>query len=262
MDEAMNAVNETAISSEPETQQETVDNAAADTQPQVQQGDVDMSATPPEENNDTSTTDERFLETKFFKETKWLSKEEAKNFAEIGMRYEEVRESLERAAALKGMSVEDFVNSFETEQDEAYRRELAERFGDDEETINIMMEHYQNGKQGKIDAAKNKRLQDEATAEQNINTRLANEFIELQKEFPELQEFADLPESVRRAAAEGKDLTHAYLLHQHRENKKIAAAKASEEAAAAKSAGSMADNPLTDNKTSAEKSYLKGLWGR
>ena len=261
MDETMNTVNETAISSEPETQQETVDNAAADTQPEAQQGDVDMTTTPPEENNDTSTTDERFLETKFFKELRWLSKEEAKNFAEIGMRYGEVRESLERVAALKGMSVEDFVSSIETEQDEAYRRELAEKFGNDEETINIMMEHYQAEKGKKIDAAKNKRLQDEATAEQNINTRLANEFIELQKEFPELQEFADLPESVRRAAAEGKDLTHAYLLHQHRENKKIAAAKASEEAAAAKSAGSMADKPV-DTQSDAEKRFLDALWGR
>lgn len=260
MDETMNTVNETAISSEPETQQETVDVTTVDTQPEVQQDDVDMTTTPPEENNETSTTDERFLETKFFKESKWLSKKEAKNFAEIGMRYEEVCESLERAAALKGMSVEDFVSSFETEQDEAYRRELAERFGDDEETINIMMEHYQNSKQGKIDAAKNKRLQDEATAEQNINTRLANEFIELQKEFPELSEFADLPESVRRAAAEGKDLVHAYLLHQHRENKKIAAAKASEAKAAASSAGSMATSG--DNVDKTASALMKGLWGK
>lgn len=259
MDDTMNTVNETAISSEPETQQETVDATATDTQPEVQQGNADMSVAPQENNDSPETSSEPFLEIKYLKENKALTRDEAKNFAEIGMHYSDVRETLERVAAIKGMSVQDFVTSIETEQDEAYRRELAERFGNDEETINIMMEHYQNGKQGKIDAAKNKRLQDEAAAEQNINTRLANEFIELQKEFPELKEFANLPESVRRAAAEGKDLTHAYLLHQHRENKKIAEAKASEAKAAASSAGSMATSgDAVDNSTSA---LMKGLWG-
>lgn len=259
MDDTMNTVNETAISSEPETQQETVDATATDTQPEVQQGNADMSVAPQDDNASPAVSSEPFLEIKYLKENKTLTRDEAKNFAEIGMHYSDVRETLERVAAIKGMSVQDLVTSIETEQDEAYRRELAERFGDDEETINIMMEHYQNGKQEKIDAAKNKRLQDEATAEQNINTRLANEFIELQKEFPELLEFADLPESVRRAAAEGKDLTHAYLLHQHRENKKIAEAKASQAKAAASSAGSMATSgDAVDNSTSA---LMKGLWG-
>lgn len=212
--------------------------------------------------NETAAPPVPFLEIKYNHESKGLTREEAATLAQKGMHYEGLYQNLERIADLKGVTVKELINGFETEQDEAYRRELAEKFGNDEETINIMMEHYQAEKGKKIDAAKNKRLQDEATAEQNINTRLANEFIELQKEFPELQEFADLPESVRRAAAEGMDLTHAYLLHQHRENKKIAAAKASEEAAAAKSAGSMADNHSADTKTDAEKSFLKALWGR
>lgn len=212
--------------------------------------------------NETAAPPAPFLEIKYNHESKGLTREEAATLAQKGMHYEGLYQNLERIADLKGVTVKELINGFETEQDEAYRRELAEKFGNDEETINIMMEHYQAEKGKKIDAAKNKRLQDEATAEQNINTRLANEFIELQKEFPELQEFADLPESVRRAAAEGMGLTYAYLLHQHRENKKIAAAKASEEAAAAKSAGSMADNPSADTKTDAEKSFLKALWGR
>lgn len=209
--------------------------------------------------NETDAPPAPFLEIKYNHECKGLTREEAATLAQKGMHYEGLYQNLERIADLKGVTVKELINSFETEQDEAYRRELAEKFGNDEETINIMMEHYQNGKQGKIDAAKNKRLQDEATAEQNINTRLANEFIELQKEFPDLQEFADLPESVRRAAAEGKDLTHAYLLHQHRENKKIAAAKASEEAAAAKSAGSLGGSAAEDM---SEDAFLKGLFNK
>ena len=265
MDEmnVQNASEQSTTSAEMESQQEVNENEGIDTAPK---GDENASDTSANENADGSGTTGNdappFLEIQYNHEKRGLSRDEAAKLAQKGIYYQSTYDALERVATLQGKTVDEFINAFETEQDEAYRRELAEKFGNDEETINIMMEHYQAEKGKKIDAAKNKRLQDEATAEQNINTRLANEFIELQKEFPELTEFADLPESVRRAAAEGKDLTHAYLLHQHRENKKIAAAKASEEAAAAKSAGSMADNPSLDNKTSAEKSYLKGLWGR
>jgi hypothetical protein len=212
-------------------------------------------------NNEANESNEvaPFLEIKFNHESKGLTREEAVKFAQKGMHYEGMYQNLERIADLKGVSVKELINGFETEQDEAYRQELAERFGDDEETIGIMMEHYQQGKQGKIDAAKNKRLQDEAAAEESINTRLANEFIELQKEFPELKEFADLPESVRRAASEGKDLTHAYLLHQHQENKKIAAAKASESKAAAQSTGSLSASKAEDM---SEDAFLKGLFSK
>lgn len=212
-------------------------------------------------NNEANESNEvaPFLEIKFNHESKGLTREEAVKLAQKGMHYEGMYQNLERIADLKGVSVKELINGFETEQDEAYRRELAERFGDDEETINIMMEHYQNGKQGKIDAAKNKRLQDEAQAEESINTRLANEFVELQKEFPELQEFAMLPESVRRAAAEGKDLTHAYLLHLHQENKKIAAAKASESKAAAQSTGSLSGSVADDM---SDDAFIKGVFKR
>ena len=258
-----NTVLENTTSQEPETSVaedvETTDAGAPEGE--VNTNTANDSGNESAENaaNETAAPPAPFLEIKYNHESKGLTREEAATLAQKGMHYEGLYQNLERIADLKGVTVKELINGFEAEQDEAYRRELAERFGDDEETINIMMEHYQNGKQGKIDAAKNKRLQDEATAEQNINTRLANEFIELQKEFPELQEFADLPESVRRAAAEGKDLTHAYLLHQHRENKKIAAAKASEEAAAAKSAGSLSGSVTEDM---SEDAFLKGLFNK
>ena len=258
-----NTVLENTTSQEPETSvAEDVETMAAGApEGEVNTNTANDSGNGSAENaaNETAAPPAPFLEIKYNHESKGLTREEAATLAQKGMHYEGLYQSLERIADLKGVTVKELINGFEAEQDEAYRRELAERFGDDKETINIMMEHYQNGKQGKIDAAKNKRLQDEATAEQNINTRLANEFIELQKEFPELKEFADLPESVRRAAAEGKDLTHAYLLHQHRENKKIAAAKASEEAAAAKSAGSLGGSVADDM---SEDAFLKGLFNK
>lgn len=258
MDETMNTVNETAISSEPETQQEDLEVTEPATEPQEQETDSNETAPPAEEETTTSQEDD-FLEVKFFKENKMLSKTEAKNFAEIGMRFSGIREQLERVAALKGQTVDELINSLEADQDNAYRQGLIEKFGDDEDTIGKMMELYNINKQKTLDNARASQKAAAEAKEQSVNERLAQEFVEMKNgDFPELKEFKDLPEEVRRAAFEGLSLSHAYLKHLHNENKKIAAAKASQEDAAKKSTGSMVSGK--DEVNSAESALLKGLW--
>ncbi len=112
-----------------------------------------------------------------------------------------------------------------------------------------------------MDNAKaNKRAAAEAE-EQSVNERLAQEFVEMKNgDFPELSEFKDLPEEVKRAAFEGLSLSHAYLKYKHNENKKIAAAKAQSEAAAKKSTGSLG-SPDEEGRISFESGFLKGLMG-
>lgn len=259
MDETMNTVNETAISSEPETQQEDLEVTETATEQQEQGTDNNETALTEEEVTAPQQEDD-FLEIKFFKENIMLSKAEAKNLAEIGKRYSGIREKLERVSALKGQTVDEFIDGLESAQDEAYRRSLEEKFGEDEDTINKMMELYNINKQKTLDNAKANQRAAAEQEEQTINERLANEFIEMKNgDFPELTEFKDLPEEVKRAAFEGLSLSHAYLKHMHNENKKIAAEKASQEAAAKKSTGSMAsDKEDVNTSTSA---LLKGLWG-
>lgn len=258
MDETMNTVNETAISSEPETQQEDLEVTEPATEPQEQETDNNETAPPAEEETTTSQEDD-FLEVKFFKENKMLSKTEAKNFAEIGMRFSGIREQLERVAALKGQTVDELINSLEADQDNAYRQGLIEKFGDDEDTIGKMMELYNINKQKTLDNARASQKAAAEAKEQSVHQRLADEFVEMKNgDFPELKEFKDLPEEVRRAAFEGLSLSHAYLKYMHNENKKIAAAKASQEEAAKKSTGSMAGGK--DEVDSAESALLKGLW--
>lgn len=261
MDEknVQNAVNEEAIPSEPETQQEELETNELATEPQEQEKGDDSAVQSPKEEA-TPLDEENFLETKFYKETKMLSKAEAKNFAEIGMRFSEVREQLERVATLRGQTVDEFLKGLETAQDDAYRQGLIEKFGDDNDTVEKMMELYNINKQKTLDNAKADRKAAAEAEEQSINERLANEFIEMKNgDFPELTEFKDLPEEVKRAAFGGLSLSHAYLKHMHNENKKIAAEKASQEAAAKKSTGSMTGEKEDVNTSTS--ALLKGLWG-
>ena len=259
MEETMNAVNETAISQEPETQQETPEVQEPDTQPQVQENDEGESA----QSGDDSVAaaeqaEEQFLPIKYFGETINLSKAEAKNYAEIGKRYSDVRDTLERLATLKGQTVEEFLNGIETAQDEAYRQELISKFGEDNEVIDSLMELYQSKKQQTLDGAKAKKQQETEEAKQNENKRLADEFIAMKKDFPELSDFASLPTAVKQAASGGMSLSHAYLLYMHKENQKIAAAKQNAEEAAKKSTGSMHSDKEAGNTTI--DAMLKGVW--
>lgn len=260
--EEMNTVLENTTSNETETAEVNEVNETSEGAPTVEEGTEnttesgEQSANAPEEEASAP-----FLEIRYNHESKGLTREEAVTLAQKGMHYEGTYKTLERVAALKGQSVKDFLSGIETAQDEAYRQELIGKFGNDEDTVNKMMELYQINKQKTLDAAALKRQEEATQAEQSVNQRLAAEFTEMLKDFPELTDFASLPSEVKRAAAEGMSLSHAYLKFMHRENQKIAAQKAVAEAAAKKSTGSMADNTV-DSKTEAEKRYLNALWGR
>ena len=255
-----NAANEAAIPSEPETQQEVLEVDGPVTEPQEQEADDNTAVQPPEEEIAPLVEEEPFLEIRYFKENVPLSREEAKNYAEIGKRFSDVREQLERVATLKGQTVDEFLKGLETAQDEAYRQGLIEKFGDDEETIDKMMELYNINKQKTLDNAKASRKAAAEAEEQTINERLAQEFVEMKNgDFPELGEFKDLPEEVKRAAFGGLSLSHAYLKYMHNENKKIKAAKQAERNAAEASAGSLESITQEDGIGDA---FLRGLSGK
>ena len=242
-----------------DAQQEESTTPENDTTPQVEEGQDGNS----EQGNDGSEGEEEiapFLEVQYNHEKRNLTREEAVTLAQKGIHFQSTYDALERVATLKGQSVNEFLNGLETAQDEAYRRGLEEKFGDDEDTINQMMELYNINKQKTLDNAKESQRAAAEQEEQTTIQRLAEEFAEMKNgDFPELTEYKDLPESVKRAALGGLSLSHAYLQYMHNENKKIAAAKASQEAAAQKSTGSMASNKEDGNTSTS--AMLKGLWG-
>lgn len=74
----------------------------------------------------------------------------------------------------------------------------------------------------------------------DVTRRLADEFLILAEEFPQFVSTDQLPEGVLdRAAQQGISLLDAYLRYRLQEEKKVAAAVAQRQQAAAQSAGSL-----------------------
>ncbi|MBP3706255.1 MAG: hypothetical protein J6J13_03270 [Clostridia bacterium] len=180
-----------------------------------------------------------FLEIQHNHERKGLTREEAAIWAQKGIHYEDTYNAIERFATLKGQTVKEFINGLETAEDEAYRNELVEKYGSDDDTVDKLMELRKIDKEKTLASAAESRKKAAEAAEQSVNARIADEFSKMKSEYPELTEFTALPDEVKKAAIDGKSLEHAYLKHIYGENKKIAAAKLKEAEAAKKSTGSM-----------------------
>jgi hypothetical protein len=256
---AQNTENESTTSQDLETQQEVDTGTETDTAPQGSENTEETTTPGIENGGDAETQAETtpFLEIQYNHEKRELSKKEATTLAQKGIYYEKSFDILERVATLKGVTVDELLGNIEKAEDEAYKESLIEQFGEDEDTINSMMELYEIKKQQKLDNAKQKREQEILNAEQSLNTRLANEFLEMKTDFPELTDFASLPAAVKKAANDGMSLSHAYLLYMHKENKKIADAKENSKQSAEKSAGSMTGEKEEEN--SAISALLSGL---
>ena len=202
-----------------------------------------------------------FLEIKYNHQKKGLTKDEAITLAQKGMHYEGAYKALERIATLEGKTIDEYLASAEQSRDDAYRQRLEERFGDDTETIDKMMELYSIKKEKTLASAQEDAKKAKEKAEQSENERIANEFVKMKDDFPELTDFASLPDAVKRAAAEGMPLPYAYLQYQHKEAKKIEDAQKAQSEASKKSTGPMSTSEA-DSATDAEKRYLNALWGR
>lgn len=211
------------------------------------------------DNGEGTGTPAPFLTIRYNHEDKPITQDEAITLAQKGMAYDSIYKSVQRAAALKGMDVRTFISSFEKAQDDAYRESLVEKYGeDDTETIESLMELYQSKKESTVKAAEEAEAQKQREQQTTLESRLADEFIELQKEFPEIEKFEALPKSVVSAAAKGQNLLTAYLLHQHTENKKVEAAKKTAETAKKASGGSMSSSEAQQTSIDA---FMRGLYG-
>lgn len=257
MEEIQNAMNEATIPQEAEGQQEEVNEKGTDSQPQEGADNLETPAQSGEEGGTTGEDIEEapYLDVKFKKEIKGLSKDEARTWAQKGMHYES---ALERAAALKGVPVNDFLKSLEAAEDEAYRQSIIEKYGNDEEIISDMMAIYESKKQKTIETAAENRRKEAEEKESSLNERIANEFSLMKKDFPELTEFSKLPNEVKKAASEGMPLAYAYLLHQHTESQKIATAKQQAAEAEKHSAGALGSADTPDMVGDA---FSKGVFG-
>ena len=176
-----------------------------------------------------------------------LSEADAVTLAQKGMAYESLYPVLKRAAMLKGVDVKSFIKGFEVEAEENHRRRLVEKYGDDNGTIDELMEFYRAKREADISEGFKQR-----------ESAFDVEFGELKKEFPEIVEKSALPEEVLKAFDEGKDLLSAYLKYKFYEDKRIKAAKQKESAAIAAAAGKLSSSEAVESVASA---FIKGVRG-
>lgn len=206
-----------------------------------------------------------FMTVRYNHEDKPLTQAEAITLAQKGMHYDTLHGKLDYLASLQGVDVNTFVERMIEAPEVAHRKHLEELYGEDSADVEIGMNIFRE-KQAenykKYVADREKAAQEKTENEQRTTqSRLAEEFIELQREFPEVAEFKDLPDSVIVEASGGKrDLISCYLKYLHTENKRIKAAEDTAVAASKSSAGSMSS--AGGEISNEERQFLDGIWGR
>lgn len=216
-----------------------------------------------EENEEESGLDVRFNH----QDVK-LSREDAVKFAQMGMKLEKLNPVLSKIdflASVSNKTREEFIEELFNQYESGIEKNLRESFTGDENILAdlIALEKNKHKEAYENMLKRNRTAEEEAEkqAVEAVETRIAGEYTELIKEFPELEgkEFRDLPASVKKAAYSGTALMTAYLLHQHNEQRKAQAAEKATEKQNKASVGSMSGG---EGISSADIDFLKGLWGK
>ncbi len=268
MDEVnnMEALKDTNEQGNQSAEQAEIEQPEGATQPEGEQNDGQGSE------NSEATEDAAFLPIRYNHEDMNLTRSEAVKYAQMGKLLSDsgldisavkpIYSKLDYFAATQGMSPEELIDNLISRDEERHHQELVEKFGEDGEELEILMQAYRERQKDKYDKILKDRIESEQRAEtekiESNNSRLANEFIELKKEFPELTDITSVPEQVKRMAVTGnKDLLSCFLLFKHNEEKAIAAAnKTAEDAKKAGTGSGASAGFTTDN---AFDAFLRGF---
>lgn len=257
---------------EPSAEQEAEKAADAGApQPTEEQAAADSSENETAEEKETPP--DFGLEINYNHETRVLSRDDAAAYAQIGMKFKDsgididtvkpLYNKLDYIAAQRGQTIEEVVDRLFAEDENSHRQELVDKFGEKSGVIDDLMKVYREGQKQKYDKIVADRKEAAQKAErdkrESLEARLASEFSELKAEFPELAEFSQLPKEVKTDAANGRDLMSAYLRFRHKEEKRIAAAKSSEETAAKATTGTAGTAENTAD--TVDDAFFRGLMG-
>lgn len=204
--------------------------------------------------------EEPIITVRYNKQDRGLTRQEAITLAQKGLKFDSMSEMLNNIsylAAIQDKTPAELIRGYIEAGENIKRQELIDRYGEDNEVIEVMMEKFKTENQQKFSAVKETIKQKEAEAEQDLNQRIADEFQNMKADFSELTDYASLPTEVKRAAVNGMPLKYSYLEYKYAQEKLAAAAKSQAEAAAKKSTGSMATD---EGASSTEDALLRGLW--
>ena len=202
-----------------------------------------------EQGLDESAAVAPFLSLPHNHEIRELSREETVDFVQTGMHAKPILAELRYLAAQDGFkSVKEFMENLKSTAEASRLESLRGQLVDEgnEDLLNSILA----AETAKIKSAAGVIEEDEkkafASEYETEHERLADEFIALQKEFPDLKEFKEVPKTVLQIAQKEKvSLLDAHLRFLHAENKKIKQAEMSSAAAAKSSTGSMASTDVS-----------------
>ena len=215
----------------------------ADTQPEVFADNVgDESPTQPDATLPSQGEGDGTLSVKFNKQTVALSREDATRYAQKGMKYDTVEPlltKLREVAAREGKTLAAWVEG------------MAGADGGDTAVSDLPTDDTPDITQN----------QDAHGASDALAARLAEDYLLLRREVPEVGGFDTLPpDALREAVESGISLLDAYLRHEHREQCRVRAEQAAHSAAAEHSVGSLAAAAVPEP-SSTERAMLRGVWG-
>lgn len=241
-----------------ETEVEVNTATAEDTTPaETEDADVNGAVIPEDE--------EPLITVKYDKQARSLSRKDAVNYAQKGMKYDSVLpmlESLKYVAAAEGKTLAEFVQAIRDQHDENIKAELIDQCGGNEKLAGELFEARKGKHQAAYENLVKAEQQAEAETEEAVTQRLADELAAVREEFPEVTEYSKLPKSVVREADEkGIPLLDAYLRFLHREQRKSEAAKSQQAAAAKASVGAQASAEGNETRDPIIAAMVKGIWG-
>lgn len=243
----------TEATAEEETAAEETE-ATAEEQPAAEETEAAEQPTPQEETAAEETPQEGVgdpvpfqLGVQFHNEHRTLTEEEAVGYAEKGMLYDEMTPLLDKLrlmAAGCDKTLPEMVDALMASHDNARLQQLTEEAGGNEEIARRLLKAEQDERQRTFERRQAESAGAEQSQREQLTQRLAAEYVETAKEFPELKEFKEIPESVvNTAIRSGIHLMDAYGRWKRAEERKIGAAKETAARAAASSTGSQKDIP-------------------
>lgn len=207
---------------------------------------------------------------KFNKQERAYSLDEATPLVEKGLKWDsfkETHEKLKDLAAGYGVPVSALIDNLTKNADEKLYEQTLEECGSNEAVAKKLFAANKAERDSKIKAARDEeaqRVQREQEDEKTqLQTRLAADFEELQKEQPDkFAKFADVPQKVLDDSVKsGRSLYDAYLRYERAEARKSESVKVKQAAAAKVSTGSLNDGAASNSSPEIDAA-LNGIWGK
>lgn len=206
-----------------------------------------------------------FVTVQYNHKSRDFTKEEAIQLIQKGMHTEALRAKLEYLAKAQNTDVNTMVEKIISAPEAAYRAHLEKLYGKDSDDVEIGMQIYREkqSKEYKDIINSNEKTREYENNKNNINSRLADEYLYLKQQIPNAPQYSELPSSVIIEAVNGKrDLFSSYLCYLHQEQTKINAAQKTQDAAKSASSGAMGNGSGDINKSTLDKDFLHGLWSK